>query len=68
MILYFEIEIFFVFFWKILDKKLFQMGLEIEKYILYYINNFKMLACLFNLNPPPPGGTVILPEYIHYYG
>jgi hypothetical protein len=22
----------------------------------------------FNLNPPPPGGTAILPEYIHYYG
>jgi hypothetical protein len=20
------------------------------------------------LNPPPPGGTAILPEYIHYYG
>jgi hypothetical protein len=19
-------------------------------------------------NPPPPGGTAILPEYIHYYG
>jgi hypothetical protein len=23
---------------------------------------------LFILNPPPLGGTAILPEYIHYYG
>jgi hypothetical protein len=27
--------------------------------------------CMFHFNftiPPPPGGTAILPEYIHYYG
>jgi hypothetical protein len=23
---------------------------------------------IFKLNPPSPGGTAILPEYIHYYG
>jgi hypothetical protein len=23
---------------------------------------------IFNTIPPPPGGTAILPEYIHYYG
>jgi hypothetical protein len=23
---------------------------------------------LFSRIPPPPGGTAILPEYIHYYG
>jgi hypothetical protein len=24
-------------------------------------------CCLYRI-PPPPGGTAILPEYIHYYG
>jgi GTP cyclohydrolase III len=23
---------------------------------------------IISLNPSPPGGTAILPEYIHYYG
>jgi hypothetical protein len=34
--------------------------------------NHKIHACAFsNIDfriPPPPGGTAILPEYIHYYG
>jgi hypothetical protein len=34
--------------------------------------NHKIYGCAFsNIDsriPPPPGGTAILPEYIHYYG
>jgi hypothetical protein len=28
----------------------------------------KMMNCYSYTNPPLPGGTAILPEYIHYYG
>jgi hypothetical protein len=33
-------------------------------------SNFGSITGLFSFItiPPPPGGTAILPEYIHYYG
>jgi hypothetical protein len=35
----------------------------VQYFILYYY-----ITCILSRIPPPPRGTAILPEYIHYYG
>jgi hypothetical protein len=38
-------------------------------FYLIYVDNLRdvlLIKLLFYINPPPPGGTAILPEYIHY--
>jgi hypothetical protein len=39
-----------------------EKSLVTDELIHFYLKN-----CIFSI-PPPPGGTAILPEYIHYYG
>jgi hypothetical protein len=38
---------------------------------MFLLSSFFILSdffAVFLYFPPPPGGTAILPEYIHYYG